>query len=66
MWEILSFKIHAENEAERLVSELILLSKKALYKVKTSGRHLSFDIFGKPWLVRTIKTNFMTFHTFDF
>ena len=45
MWEILSFKIHAENEAERLVSELILLSKKALYKVKTISRHLSFDIF---------------------
>ena len=45
MWETLSFKIHAENDAERLVSELIFFSQKALYKVKTIGRHLSFDIF---------------------
>ena len=34
---------HAENEAERLVPDFFL--KKALYKVKASGLHLSFHIF---------------------
>ena len=37
------FKNHAENEAWRLVPDLILLFKKALYKV--SGQHLDFNIF---------------------
>ena len=36
---------HAENEAWRLVPDLFLLFKKALYEVKASGLQLSFDIF---------------------
>ena len=31
------FKSYAENEAERLVPELFLFFKKALYEVKASG-----------------------------
>ena len=39
------FKNHAENEARRLVADLVLFLKKTLYKFKASGQHLSFDIF---------------------
>ena len=39
------FKNHAENEAGRLVPELFLWFKKALYEVKASGLQLSFNIF---------------------
>ena len=42
---ILKKKRHAENEAERLVPDLILFFKKALYKAKTSGLQLGFTIF---------------------
>ena len=38
-------KNHAENKAKRLVSDLILFFKKALYKVKTSFLQLGFTIF---------------------
>ena len=38
-------KNHAETEARRLVPDLSLLFKKALYEVKASGRQLSFYIF---------------------
>ena len=41
----LFFKIHVENEVGRLVPELLLFFKKALYKVKSSGQHLSVNIF---------------------
>ena len=36
---------HAENEAGRLVLDLFLFFKKALYVVKATGLQLSFDIF---------------------
>ena len=39
------FKNNAENEVGRLVPDLILLFKKALYEVKASGLQLSFNIF---------------------
>ena len=39
------FKNHEENEAGRLVLDLLLLSKKALYEVKTSCQYLNFNIF---------------------
>ena len=39
------FKIHAENEVGRLVSDLFLFLRKALCKVKASDQYLSFDIF---------------------
>ena len=35
---------HAENEAGRLVPDLFLFLKKALYEVKASGLQLRFDI----------------------
>ena len=43
--EILFFKMLIENEAERLVSDLFLVFKKALYKVKASALLLSFNRF---------------------
>ena len=33
------------NEAGRLVPELFLFLKKALYEIKASGQNLSFNIF---------------------
>ena len=38
-------KSHAENEAGRLVPDLFLFFRKALYEVKASGLELSFSIF---------------------
>ena len=42
---MLFFKNHAKNEAGRLVPDVFLFFIKALYKVRTSGQHLSFNIF---------------------
>ena len=39
------FNNHAENEAERLVTDHFLFFKKVLYEVKASGLHLGFTIF---------------------
>ena len=44
------FKIHAENEAGRLILDLFLFFKKALYEVKDSGLQLSVNIFHSPQL----------------
>ena len=60
-----SFKSHGENETRRLVPDLFLFFKNALYKVKAKGRHLCFDMIGGPRLGHTIKTNFITFRTVD-
>ena len=38
------FKNYAENEAGRLLPNLFLFFKNALFKVKTSGYDLSFNI----------------------
>ena len=38
-------KNHAKNEAGRLVPDLFLTFKKAVYEVKANGQHLSFNIF---------------------
>ena len=38
-------KNHEENESGRLVPDLLLFFKKALYDVKASGLQLSFNIF---------------------
>ena len=38
-------KNNAQNETRRPVPDLLLLFNKALYKVKASGQHLSFNIF---------------------
>ena len=39
------FENHPENEAGKLVPDLFLFLKTALHEVKTSGVHLSFNIF---------------------
>ena len=39
------FKSYAGNDAGRLVPDLFLYFKNALYKVKTNGHDLSFNIF---------------------
>ena len=46
-----------ENEARRLVLDVFLFFKKALYEVKVSGLQLSFNILGKPSAWHTIQTN---------
>ena len=38
------FKNYSENDARRLVPDLCLFFKKALYEVKASGLQLSFNI----------------------
>ena len=43
--EIFFFKNHADNEAGRLVPDLFLFFKKALYKVKENVLQLGFIIF---------------------
>ena len=39
------FKNNAENQAERLVLNVFLFVKKALYQIKASGLWYSFNIF---------------------
>ena len=39
------FKNHAENEAGRRLTDLFFNFKKALYKLKASGQHISLNIF---------------------
>ena len=39
------FKIHAENEVGRLVTDRFLFFKKSLYKVKASDLQIGFNIF---------------------
>ena len=50
-------KNHAKNEAGRLVPDLFLFLKKALYEVNASVPQLSFNIHGLPSTCHTIKTN---------
>ena len=42
--EIVFFKNPAENKAGKLVPDLFLFFKKALYEVKATGQQLSFNI----------------------
>ena len=46
--EIIFFKNHAENGAERLVPDPFLFFKKVFYKIKASGLQLGFTIFCSP------------------
>ena len=57
--EIFFFKNNAENEAERLVSDLFLFFKKALHEMKTSVLQPNFNILRKPSTWHTMKTNFI-------
>ena len=54
-----------ENKSGRLVPDLFLIFKNALYNMKPSGQHLTLINFGRPPLGYTIKTNFITFQTVD-
>ena len=48
--ENIFFKNNADNQLGRLVPDLFLFIKIALYKVKTSDQHVSFNI---PWQTST-------------
>ena len=63
--EIPFFKNHAENEAERLIPDLFLSCKKALYEVKANGLQLSFNIFQKPSTCHRIKTKYVKLQAID-
>ena len=39
------FENHAENKVQGLIPDLFLFFEKALYEVKSSVMHLSFNIF---------------------
>ena len=39
---------NTENQVGRLIPDLVLFYKKALYEVKASGQLLSFNIFWYP------------------
>ena len=54
-------KIHAESGVGRLVPNLFLFFRKALYDVKASGQQLSFNIFRELSTWCTMKTNCMNF-----
>ena len=43
--KMLLFKNHVENVTERLVPDIFLFFKKALYKVKGTGLHLTINTF---------------------
>ena len=55
----------AFNKAGRLVPDFFLFFKKGLCKIKASGQHLSFNIFGSHRLRHTIKANCRKFQTVD-
>ena len=55
------FNNHAENEAGRLVPDLFLFFKKALYEVKASSLQLSFNTFRQPSTWHTGKTSCIKF-----
>ena len=63
--KIFYLKNHAENEARRLIPDLFLFFKKALYKAKASGLQLGFTIFRQPLNQYTIKANFIKLQTID-
>ena len=59
------FQKSFRNEAGRLVPELFLLFKKALYEIKASGLQISFNIFWQSLTWRTIKTDCIKLQTID-
>ena len=60
----LFFKNHAENEARKLVSDLFLFPKRALYELKTNDFHLSFNIHREIAFNMTFNKN-KYFNTID-
>ena len=51
------FKNHSENEAGRLVPDLFLLFKKALYEIKQMAWSLVLITFDSPQLGNQLKQN---------
>ena len=47
----------AQNDARRLVPDLFLFFRKALYEAKAIGLHLSFNLFRESPIWHTIQTN---------
>ena len=60
-----SFKNNAENETGRLVPNLFLFLKKALFRQKQVINTLVLIYFSSSWLRHTIKTNCIKFQTVD-
>ena len=63
--EIFFFKNHAENETWRLVRDLFLFFKIALYEVKANGLQPNFNHFPQSSTCQTIKTKYMKFDNID-
>ena len=57
--EIFFFENNAKNEAGRVVSDLFLSFKKALYEVKANGLQLSFNHFQFSSTWQTIKAKYV-------
>ena len=55
------FKNHAENEAEILIPDLLLVFKKALHEVKAGGLGLVSIYFDSPQLVMQKKQTAQNF-----
>ena len=62
---IFFFRNHGANGAGALVPDLFCFLKKAFYKVKASGQHLSFNIFWQTSTWTYNKNKFLTFQTVD-
>ena len=66
--KIFFFKYHAENMGDGNSSQTYFcFSKKVLFEVKASAKHLSYNIiyFGVTRLAYTIKANWIKFKTVD-
>ena len=55
-------KHHVWMEVGTLVSDLFLVSKKALYAVKVSGQHLNFNVFSNTSTWHALKANCRSSH----
>ena len=53
------FKNYGENEAGRLIADLFLFFKKAIFEVNASGLQLSFNQFRKSSTWQTIKSKYI-------
>ena len=63
--EIFFFKNYTENVAGRLVLDLFLFFKKALYAVKPNGLQLSFNHFPQSSTWQTIETKYIQLQNID-
>ena len=59
------FKNHTENKTGRLIPDLFLFFKRALYKIKASHLQLSFNIFRQFSACDTIKKSCLKLYIID-